>query len=133
MPEKDLTMRLDMWMKIARIVKTRSAAVKLCDGGKVKVAGRTAKPAKMIAVGDEISVFHHKRRRQITVLGIAKRSISAKLAAELYEEAPPTSEEVAQQEQEHLARLAARQYQPKFPGRPTKRDRRDIDKFRGRS
>ena len=133
MKEQDPIIRLDLWLKVARIVKSRSSAVKLCDSGKVKVNGRSVKPAKIISVGDVISVFIHGRRRELTIRGIAHRSIAAKLAAELYEEAPPTQQELEQQKMEHLARIAARDHKPKYPGRPTKRDRRTLDKFRNNS
>ena len=132
MTTDDQTIRLDLWLKITRIVKTRSEGVKLCDGGKVKVNGHTAKPSKLVHIGADISVFHRGRRRQITVLGIAHRSVSKDIAYTLYDEAPMTPAEQEQAELERMTRTLARQTQSTI-GRPTKRDRRLLDKFRGSS
>ena len=96
------------------------------------MSDRTAKPSKLIRIGDVIAVFHRGRRRQFTVLGISHRSVSKEIAYTLYDEAPMTPAEQEQAELERMARTLARKSPPAI-GRPTKRDRRLLDKFRGSS
>lgn len=79
------TMRLDKWLKIVRLFKQRARAVEEIEAGHVKVNGERAKPAKSIRVGDEVTVKLANRYCELTVKGLSEKSISAKLAKELYE------------------------------------------------
>lgn len=123
-------MRLDKWLKVARIFKTRSQAAEACEQRRVKVNGQAAKPAKTIQVGDEITVRFGKRFRTLQVQEITKRSLSAALAKELYrEEKPNLSEETL--EMIEFVKKMDRKFRPKNKGRPTKKERRQLEKLRG--
>ena len=124
-PEKSI--RLDKWLKIARIFKTRSQASHACDAGHVKVNGEAAKAAKPIKPGDKVTVKVPTRFRELEVSEIAFKSISAQAARELYREEKkrPLSEESLE-----LIKLMKRSI-AKFPGRPTKKERRNLMKIRG--
>ena len=89
------TIRLDKWLKIARIFKTRSQASHACEAGHVKVNGAVAKAAKLVKKGDRLTVRHPRRFRELEVLDISYKSIAAKEARELYHEieTEPLSEE----------------------------------------
>ncbi|MBN2102662.1 RNA-binding S4 domain-containing protein [bacterium] len=122
--------RLDRWLMAARFYKTRSQAADACNGRKVKVNGKTAKPHKIIRKGDEITIHHHDRYRDIKVLELADRGLPPALAHELYHEEEKirlTENDIEfirkMQKLEHRNRL-------KYKGRPTKKRRRDMDKFR---
>ena len=82
--------RLDKWLKIARIFKTRSIATEACENRHVRVNGQTAKPAKMIKIGDELTV---KRKNgqyvKYAVKSLSQKSISARGAQLLYEKIEP--------------------------------------------
>jgi ribosome-associated heat shock protein Hsp15 len=118
------SVRIDKWLWAARVFKTRSLATDACDGGKVHVNDQAAKPAKLVRLGDSIKVtLSEGRRRILKVVGIDDRRGSAQVAAKLFEDhsppAPPRT------------RLAPPPYRPPGAGRPTKRERRTLDRLRG--
>jgi ribosome-associated heat shock protein Hsp15 len=117
------TMRIDKWLWAARAFKTRSIAAHACDGGKVDVNGDAAKPAKQVRAGDrvEITVPHGRRILKVTALG-ERRGPPAE-ARLLYEDLTPPALP--------RARRAPPPFRPPGAGRPTKRERRDIDRLRG--
>jgi len=119
--------RLDKWLKIARIFKTRSQATKACDEGEVKVIGEKAKAAKPIRPGDKLTIKVHSHYRELEVLDISFKSISAKEARELYRE---EQKQKLPEEDLELIRLMKKSV-IKFPGRPTKKERRNLMKIRG--
>ncbi|MBK8263328.1 MAG: RNA-binding S4 domain-containing protein [Nannocystis sp.] len=116
--------RLDKWLWAARCYKTRSIASDACTAGHVKVNGAAAKPSKTIRAGDEVVVRIEQHSRILVVLGLSERRGPAETARLLYEDrspAPPPPE--------------ARPYLPvreRGAGRPSKRERRDIEALRGR-
>lgn len=124
--------RLDVWLDVACLVKTRSQAKELCDGGKIEVNGTRAKPHRVVRTGDRIVLsvapgFH----REVVVREIAANHLPKARARELWEDVtPPPSEE--ELEMRHLVRLAPPPAPPRGAGRPEKRSRRKIDRFRGR-
>ncbi len=123
-------MRLDKWLKVARIFKTRSQAAEACEQRRVKVNGKTAKPAKAIHVGDEVTVRFGKRFRTLNIQEITQRSLPAALAKELYhEEKAKLSEESLEMIQ--FVKKMDRKFRPKSKGRPTKKERRQLEKLRG--
>ena len=124
-PEQSI--RLDKWLKIARIFKTRSQAGHACDENHVKVNGEVAKAAKLIKPGDKLTVKGKNRYREIEVADISFKSISAKEARELYRE---EKQEKLPEESLELIRLM-KQSVIKYPGRPTKKERRNLMKIRG--
>jgi ribosome-associated heat shock protein Hsp15 len=122
--------RLDKWLKISRICKTRAVAARACEGGKVKVNNVTAKPARTLHIGDILTIKTRERYRTVTVLEIVHKSISGKDARLLYEEHQPQISQESKDLFEMLQkwdRVGRRTYK----GRPTKKERRQIDKLKG--
>ena len=121
--------RLDKWLWAARFFKTRALAVDAIDGGKVEVNGERAKRAKQLQAGDSVRIrigpYHHL----ITVLALSERRGPASVAATLYEE---NAEGRKAREALQLQMKAAQSASGYTPGRPTKKDRRDIEKVRRR-
>ncbi|WP_227462284.1 RNA-binding S4 domain-containing protein [Desertimonas flava] len=118
------TMRVDVWMWAVRLVKTRSLATDACKGGHVSINGRSAKPASSLRVGDRVEAHIAERDRVLEVVKLIDKRVSAPLAAEcLVDHSPPPPP------REYVAPLFRRDA---GTGRPTKRDRRRLDDFRGR-
>lgn len=120
-------MRLDKWLWAARFFKTRGLAGTAIDGGKVKVNGANAKPAKTLKLGDRLQIHVGDQNFDIEVLALNDQRRPAPEARLLYAE---TAESVAERaRQAELKKLA-----PMLPGdrkgRPTKRDRRKLESFR---
>ncbi len=116
--------RLDKWLWAARFFKTRGLSVKAIEGGKVRVNGDRAKPAKEVRIGMEIRVNTHVERTVIVrrLLDVRRPAVEA---VTLYEETP---ESVVRREREaELHRLTPKRETGE--GRPTKRDRRKIIRF----
>src|SRR5512136_1221364 len=89
--------RLDVWLDVACLFRTRSEAQKACQGGKVDVNGQAAKPHRMLRVGDELRITRPMGRRQlILVCRLADRHVAKAAARELYEDRtpPPPPEEL---------------------------------------
>ncbi|ENO89677.1 RNA-binding S4 domain-containing protein [Thauera linaloolentis 47Lol = DSM 12138] len=123
-----LSTRLDKWLWAARFFKHRTAATEAVDGGKVKLNGVAAKPAREVKAGDRIDVTAGEETRTVVVRAIADKRGSASVAQTLYEE---TAESVTQREQARELRKFAATPGADLHGRPTKRDRRRIDRFSG--
>ena len=123
-------MRLDKWLKVARIFKTRSQAAEACEQRRVKVNGQTVKPAKTVRAGDEVTIRFGKHFRTLHIQEITQRSLPAARARELYhEEKPELSEESL--EMIEFVKKMDRKFRPKSKGRPTKKERRQLEKLRG--
>jgi len=120
--------RLDKWLWAARFFKTRGLAADAIDGGKVDVNGTRAKRAKMVQVGDEVRVRHTPFEHVVQVRGLSERRGPASVAATLYDETPESKAK-----RETLAKQIRSMPSDDWEsGRPTKRDRREIDRLRGR-
>ncbi len=126
----DDSIRLDVWLWAARFFKTRAAASEAIAGGKVLVSEAKAKRAKPVRVGDRLRVRRGPYDFHITVRGLSARRLGAEAAAALFEE-----DAAGKKAREHLAeqlRIApSLSYEGK--GRPTKRDRRELDRLKGES
>jgi ribosome-associated heat shock protein Hsp15 len=121
--------RIDKWLWAARFYKTRSIAADAVTGGKVELHGERVKPAKTVKVGDELRVRLGPYTHVVVVQGLSERRGPASEAQKLYEET-----EQSRKEREHLAwqlKHAAPRMDP-GEGRPTKKDRRDLERTRGR-
>jgi ribosome-associated heat shock protein Hsp15 len=106
------------------VFKTRSLAAKACDGGKVDINAEAAKPAKPVRAGDRVEVtLPRGRRRILKVTAIGDRRGSAAIARALYEDLTPP--------EPPRLRQAPPPFRAPGSGRPTKRERRDIDRLRG--
>jgi ribosome-associated heat shock protein Hsp15 len=125
------TLRLDVWLDIACLFRTRSEAQRACKGGKVDVNGQAAKPHREVRVGDEVVISRPLGRRQtVIVRGLTDRHIPKAEARELYEDRtpPPTAEEV---EMRRLARLA-RAFTRAPAATPDSREKRRIRRMKER-
>ena len=122
--------RLDKWLKIARILKTRSLAAEACQDRRVKVNGQVAKASKMIKPGDKVTIrMKRGKYRTFEILAISHKSISAKDAKFLYQEdAIELPEET--QELMDIHWQIAKEQRPKYKGRPTKKERRKMERFK---
>lgn len=126
-------MRLDKWLKITRLFKTRSRAVEACSGRHVKVNGKTAKPSQMIKIGDTISIQYPNRNRTFDVAGLAEKSVSAILARELYlEHLPKIADDSAEMMKLFMKLDSKRRRERRGKGRPTKQERRELEKLKGK-
>lgn len=122
------SVRIDKWLWAARFYKTRSLAADAVTGGKVELNGERAKPAKGVKIGDELRIRSGVFEQVIQVRGLSERRGPATVAQTLYEETPESAAA--------RAKMAERmRYEAPIgmdSGRPSKKDRRDIRKFRER-
>jgi len=126
--EDDGRVRLDKWLWAARFFKTRSLAAEAVSGGKVTMHGDRVKPARPLQVGDELSVRLGPYEHVVRVRELSGRRGPAAVAATLYEETPESL--AARQKLAEQLRMAPAALVYEEKGRPTKRDRREIDKWR---
>ena len=119
-------LRIDKWLWAARFYKTRSLAVEEIDKGRVRINDLEAKPAREVKVGDTLSLRQGPVMRTLVVRGISSQRGPAPVAQQLYEE---TAESLALRAQAaEQRRLNSDPASSLEHGRPTKRDRRDLDK-----
>ncbi len=121
--EKD-KLRIDKWLWAARFFKTRSLAAEAVESGKVTMNDARIKPAKAIGAGDHLLVRLGQYQFAIEVLGLSNRRGPAPEAQKLYRE--------SEESRARRATIAAQNKalpQPTFKGRPTKRDRREIERY----
>lgn len=118
-------LRIDKWLWAARFFKTRSLAAQAVEGGKVRVAGDRVKPARELKPGDQVQIRAGELEWNISVRALSERRGPAVEAARLYEESPDSR---ARREAILAQRRAAPH--PLTPGRPTKRDRRVLERFK---
>ena len=118
------SVRLDKWVWAARFFKTRQLAIEAITAGHVDVNGERAKPAKTIRVGDELTLRRPPYATELVVQGISEKRVSAPLARELYDEKPESiaARQVLQAELRDMP-------PPLFKGRPTKQDRRALERL----
>jgi ribosome-associated heat shock protein Hsp15 len=116
------TTRVDRWLWAVRLYKTRSAATDACRGGHVRVNGAPAKPATAVKAGDRVEARVHDRDRVLDVVTVIDKRVGAPVAAtcvvDLSPPPPSRDDQVPVFERDPGA------------GRPTKRDRRELDRFR---
>lgn len=124
------TMRLDKWLWCARFYKTRSLATEEISKGRVTVNGQSAKPARDLRCGDTVAFRQGPVARTVWVRGLSGYRGPAPVAQQLYEETP---ESIAAREQAaEQRRLAPEPSAALQEGRPTKRDRREIERVGAR-
>jgi len=120
--------RVDKWLWAARFFKTRSLAADAIGGGKILVNGERVKPAKLLQAGDEVRLRLGPYEHVVHVRGTSERRGPATVAATLYEETEASLSARAKLAEQLRMAPAAFVYEDK--GRPTKRDRRELDRFR---
>jgi ribosome-associated heat shock protein Hsp15 len=122
--------RLDVWLDVACLFRTRSEAKKACEGGKIAVNGLPAKPHRTIRAGDELEISRpFGRKQKVVVRGLAEKHISKADARALYEDLTPqpTAEQIERRRLERLYRAAMTP-----PRAPDKRARRLLRKLKER-
>ena len=120
--------RVDKWLWAARFFKTRSLAADAIGGGKVLVGGERVKPAKLLQVGDEVRLRMGPYEHVVIVRAVSERRGPASVAATLYEETAQS--EAARVKLAEQLRMAPAAFVYEDKGRPTKRDRREIERLR---
>jgi ribosome-associated heat shock protein Hsp15 len=118
------SVRLDKWLWAVRIYKTRSIAAAACTGGKVHIQGQAVKPARTVHIGEVITAVTGEITRVVKVTGLLEQRVGAKVVVQYVEDLTPASEYEKQRERRILAPVALR---PKGTGRPTKKERREIE------
>ena len=114
---------MDRWLWSVRLYKTRGAATDACKGGHVRIDGKPAKPASPVTVGARVEARVHDRDRVLEVTRVIDKRVGAPLAVACYvDHSPPPPDDEGDP-------VFAR---PRGAGRPTKRERRQMDRFRGR-
>ncbi|MFC8359242.1 RNA-binding S4 domain-containing protein [Streptomyces griseorubiginosus] len=122
-PQHGETVRTDSWIWSVRLVKTRSAGATACRGGHVQVNGERVKPAHSLRVGDEVRVRQEGRERIVIVKRLIRKRVGAPVAAQCYvDNSPPPPPREA---------FAPAGLRDRGAGRPTKRDRRELERLRG--
>jgi len=128
--KKELTaVRLDKWLWAARFFKSRKFATEAIGGGKVHLNGVRVKPSRPVKVGDELNITRENYRYHVTVLGLNDKRRPAKEAQRLYQESDDSIQ--AREEEQALRKLnsASVHHSDK---KPNKKERRQMDKWRGR-
>ena len=120
-------LRLDKWLWAARFFKTRSLAKHAIEGGKVRMDGNRVKVSREICVGDQLSIRQGWDEKQVTVRALSDQRRGAPEAQALYEE---SADSIARREQEAAARKAAGGMLGRPEQRPTKKQRRQIHRFK---
>jgi ribosome-associated heat shock protein Hsp15 len=130
--EPSPAIRLDVWLDVACLFKTRSEAQKACTGGKVDVNGQPGKPHRLLKIGDELKITRmHNRRQVVVVRAVTEKHVPKAEARQLYEDRtpPPSPEEL---EQRDLERAFRQSFGAPRPMRaPDKRERRALRKLKG--
>ncbi|MGW3495014.1 RNA-binding S4 domain-containing protein [Streptomyces sp. NPDC001020] len=122
-PSNGESVRIDSWIWSVRLVKTRSAGATACRGGHVRLNGERVKPAHSVRVGDEVRLRHEGRERIVVVKRLIRKRVGAPVAVQCYiDNSPPPPPREA---------IAPAGIRDRGTGRPTKRDRRDMERLRG--
>ena len=119
--------RIDKWLWAARFFKTRSLATEAVNGGKVELNGAGVKPAKLVQVGDRLRLRLGPYEHELVVRGLSERRGPAAVAQTLYEETE--SSRAARERLSEQLKLGSTGF-VYDKGRPTKRDRRELERFR---
>ena len=123
----DPAVRIDKWLWAVRLFKTRTQAVEACKAGHVQISGQRVKPARLLKVDEVVTARVGVVLRTVKVSGLIDRRVGAKVARDYFEDQTPESE---------YAKLKDPNFQPpvfqiKGWGRPTKKNRRDLDELLG--
>jgi ribosome-associated heat shock protein Hsp15 len=126
----DQRVRLDKWLWAARFFKTRAIASRVCDLGRIQVNQIQAKASREVRVGDRVHIKTEAALYDVEVLQTSTMRGPAAVAQTLYRETDESRQARAKAAEERKALAQMEGFYP--DGRPSKRDRRDIDRFRGR-
>ncbi len=123
--ENNDSLRIDKWLWAVRVFKTRTLASEACKHGRVKINGTHVKASKEVKIGDIVIIDLNPVEKTFKVLEILKNRVSAKLVSDFAEDLTPQEN----YEKADIIRKTKLIYRPKGLGRPTKKDRRDIENF----
>lgn len=129
MTESD-SVRIDKWLWAARFFKTRSLAQQAVEGGRVRLDGQRVKPSRAVRIGQHIVTPRGEETWEVQVIGLSEKRLGAPLAALLYAE---TDDSMAARTQAAADRRLAWQGQVHTDHRPSKKKRRDLQRFRDRN
>jgi len=130
MTQSDTGVRLDIWLDVACLYKTRSEAQRACTGGKVEVNGQRVKPHRLLHVGDRVELSRPLGRKQtLVVMSLAEKHVSKAEAKALYNDTTPPIPEV-EREMRRLERIYRATLQRTHA--PDKRERRELRKLKGK-
>ncbi|MCZ9308351.1 RNA-binding S4 domain-containing protein [Corynebacterium uberis] len=117
--------RIDAWVWAVRLLKTRSEAADACRAGHIKINGMAVKPSQQVVPGDRVRVWAHHREKDVEVTATVRRRVGAAIAQTCYLDhtPPPPPREM----------YAAAPVRDRGAGRPTKKERRQLDRLLGRS
>lgn len=118
--------RIDKYLWAIRFFKTRTLATTACNAGKVKINGQSIKPAYKVKVGDVFSVRKNHQVLTIEVLQVIEKRVGAKIAVECYKDITPEEDKV----NIHRSAFYTNERRDRGTGRPTKKERRDIQEFK---
>lgn len=124
MAEDAAPVRIDVWVWAVRLLKTRSLSAQACKAGHIKLNGVAVKPSQLVTPGDRVRVWDDHRERDVEVVSTVRKRVGAAIAQACYidHSPPPPPKEI----------LLSMPRRDKGAGRPTKKERRDIDRLRGR-
>ncbi|OSQ24124.1 RNA-binding protein S4 [Corynebacterium diphtheriae] len=124
MAEDAAPVRIDVWVWAVRLLKTRSLSAQACKAGHIKLNGVAVKPSQLVTPGDRVRVWADHRERDVEVVSTVCKRVGAAIAQACYidHSPPPPPKEI----------LLSMPRRDKGAGRPTKKERRDIDRLRGR-
>jgi ribosome-associated heat shock protein Hsp15 len=113
--------RIDLWLKLVCLFKHRADATEACKGGHVKLNGLRTKPAAPVKAGDVIELFAGEQYRKVVVVDLPAGNVSKETARTMYVDETPVREKLD---------VPFSMFRDRGTGRPTKKDRRDIEKVR---
>lgn len=113
--------RIDAWLKMVCLFKHRTDATEACKGGHVKINGQRVKPAAAVKMGDVVEFYSGERFRKVIVEVVPETQLSKELARTAYTDQSPVPEKTE---------AAIASFRDRGAGRPTKKERREIEKFR---
>lgn len=128
--KSDETARIDLWLWAVRFYKTRSLAAEACRKGWVRVGGQRVKPGRGIRVGETLVLRHQNLEKTVVVRGVLKRRVGAKVVDQYCEDRTPP-EVYARAEEQRKLNACSGLVRERGAGRPTKRQRREMEEVRG--
>jgi ribosome-associated heat shock protein Hsp15 len=121
--------RIDRWLHAVRLAPSRSAATEACSSGRVRVDGAVVKPSSQVRVGCRVELRVRGHVRRVEVVRVTDRRVGAPIAVECYHEVAPEDPAEGALVADDVAAVGRRE---RGSGRPTKRERRELDRLRGR-
>jgi len=124
-------MRVDKWLWCVRIFKSRSIATDACKNNKVSIASKPVKPSQLVSIGDQLTVKKDGFNLVYQIKGLLKSRAGAPIAQQCYVNLTP-AEELAKFDEWYIGK-AKSEFRERGLGRPTKKERRQIDSLKGKS